>query len=344
LGALRLFLALVVVVNHVWAPAENMLGFQAVVSFYILSGYLMTKVLHEVYGTDGDGVVRFLANRALRVFPPYWLFAGITLLLVMALPPSFSWGGMVQAPVGLLDWVSNVTFIDLTWAEGILIPPAWSLGIEVLFYIAMPLLLARSRRSVEIWAAISLLLTIALLVQDVGFGYRYYPAYAASLFFSVGALCHVHTATLRWLRLPMFLLWPTAIVLAALPVITEVIGLSHLHWAYYGGALLFVAILMTVIERPAATGLHPRLDRWLGDLAYPVFLGHFIAAGLVSVALGSVVGLGTVGFLGLTIVLTLVIAVAFALIIDPRIQRLRAFVRVARLPVRRGTDPVTVTH
>ena len=344
MGALRLFLALLVVVNHIWGPAENMLGFQAVMSFYMLSGYLMTKVVQDVYGTDARGVGRFLVNRALRLLPAYWLFAVLTLALLLVMPPSFSWGGMVQVPATSVDWLSNLTLIDLAWAEGVLIPPAWSLGIEALFYIAMPLVLARSRRSVEIWAAVSLVITVALVIDGAGFGYRYYPCYAASLFFSLGALCHVHARALRHVALPPFLLWPAIIVLAVLAVASEVAGLSHLYWAYYAGAVLFAVILLTIVKQPAPGRIRARVDRWFGDLAYPVFLSHFIAAGLVNVVLGWLLPAGTAVFLVATIAVTLAISTAFVAWVDPHIQRLRDMVRADRsLGSAAGDhDPVTV--
>jgi peptidoglycan/LPS O-acetylase OafA/YrhL len=345
-GIVRLFLALLVVVNHIWAPADNKLGYQAVVSFYIASGYLMTKVLHEVYGTDVAGTLRFLLNRALRIFPAYWFFLGLTVALLTVLPPEFSWAGMVVLPTRSIDWIANITLIDLTWAEGILVPPAWSLGIEVLFYILIPLVLARSRRAIEIWALASLAVTVALLVGGFDFGYRYYPAYAASLFFAVGALCHVHQATLARFRMPRALIWPAVAMAAVMPFACESVGLSHLTWAYYAGAALFAWILITLEAAPRPVGRAGKFDRFAGDLAYPVFLGHFIAAGLTQLALGDAVMPGSTPFLLVSVVVTLIIAVAFAVLVDPAIQRIRTRVRSAELirpaPARSIDDPTTV--
>lgn len=330
LGLVRLALALLVLTNHLWVHAENRLGFHAVVAFYMTSGYLMTKVIHEVYGTDGPGVARFLWNRALRVYPPYWLFVAATAGLVLGLPVEVRFLGPRELPTDRLDWLANITLVDLTWSRVILVPPAWSLGIEVLFYFAMPLLLARSGRAIAAWLAASLVVTALLVISDAGFGYRYYPAYAASLYFSAGAALYWYRDFAARLAAPRSMLAPLLVLFAAFPVLVEGAGLSHLTYGYYGAATLFAPILVAA----ATTETRPRwrpIDRWLGDLAYPVFLSHFFVATLVKAATIGVVESRSTAFLGLAGVSTLAVSMAYVALIDAPLQRLRARVREGTL-------------
>src|SRR5258705_8742306 len=89
LGRIRFVLASLVVLNHVYLPTNNLLGAHAVAGFYMISGYLMTKVIHDVYGTSLSGCKRFLTNRLLRIYPAYWFFLVITLVMLVLFPATF---------------------------------------------------------------------------------------------------------------------------------------------------------------------------------------------------------------------------------------------------------------
>lgn len=48
-GALRLFLAILVVYTHLGPPHGAALGHHAVFGFYLLSGFLITRILNDLY-------------------------------------------------------------------------------------------------------------------------------------------------------------------------------------------------------------------------------------------------------------------------------------------------------
>ena len=85
-GIHRYVLSLLVMVGHLAPLWSSWCGYYAVFAFYLLSGFLMTKVLRRRYGGSSAGVVRFLANRALRIHPPYWAVLGLTLGLLALWP------------------------------------------------------------------------------------------------------------------------------------------------------------------------------------------------------------------------------------------------------------------
>jgi peptidoglycan/LPS O-acetylase OafA/YrhL len=67
LEIIRYTLALIVAGTHLWPIGLTWTGWQAVFAFYALSGYLMTRVLHERYGFTPHGTVAFMVNRVLRL-------------------------------------------------------------------------------------------------------------------------------------------------------------------------------------------------------------------------------------------------------------------------------------
>ncbi len=64
-GTIRFVLAQMVILTHLWTKLTMWAGPYAVFSFFLLSGYLMGRVLDCSYASDG-GTRRFFINRALR--------------------------------------------------------------------------------------------------------------------------------------------------------------------------------------------------------------------------------------------------------------------------------------
>jgi peptidoglycan/LPS O-acetylase OafA/YrhL len=156
---LRAVAAWSIVVFHVWvfsSPAVlgwNLGPFTAFVSplqsgvtlFFVLSGFLLYRPIAAALldAAPGPSVWRYLRNRALRILPAYW----VILLLVAVVLRSASLGasghGVAAGPLTdprtfFLDVFLLQTYVpDGIWS-GIL--PAWSLTIEVAFYLLLPLL------------------------------------------------------------------------------------------------------------------------------------------------------------------------------------------------------------
>lgn len=279
IGAVRFVLASLVAANHTFLPTANLVGAHAVTAFYMISGYLMTKVIHEVYGLTLHGTGRFLMNRFLRIYPPYLFFVAVSLILLALFPTTFgqTYSNM-QMPGSGYDFFRNITLFDLPHATALVIPPAWTLTVEVFFYLAMALLLSRHRAIVICWFAVSLAITIWLLASGATFGERYSPLHAASMFFSTGALVYFHQDLFARLAFSRRTAWAALTLFCVAPLLTRWAGLTHGIVGFYGPAILFVPIFMTVLRSRSGSW-----DRWLGDLAYPVFITHLLAAGIIRI-------------------------------------------------------------
>jgi len=142
------------------------MGSYAVFAFYILSGYLMAHVLTDVYGFSPVGTSRFLANRILRIYSPYLavLLMSIAIFFsIKSIPAEFYFS---QHPKTLSDWLKNIFIFGLKPMSVIPVPRlvgvAWTLYVELFYYLAMALFLARHRILIIAWFSFSLLLTFYL--------------------------------------------------------------------------------------------------------------------------------------------------------------------------------------
>ena len=166
MGAIRLFLALVVAADHwrvvVLAPvglstemSDNYkLGFNAgyaVLFFYVISGFLITFTLTRNYEPGMAGVTNFYRKRFIRIFSLYWPLVLVAFLL-------FPWSWAAFAAAGVLQKLSALFLIGLDWQRAAGMPdPAilglsqsWTLGAELIFYIAAPFLLRSWKAAIAV--------------------------------------------------------------------------------------------------------------------------------------------------------------------------------------------------
>jgi peptidoglycan/LPS O-acetylase OafA/YrhL len=180
LNGLRAIAALIVVVFHVdmhmwWVGLEPQ-GFHrtgmaeyAVTLFFVLSGFLITRLLLEEKARFGRiDLGKFYVRRILRIWPVHYLVVAVAAVLVLA--GFISWPGSMPATFAFY----SLLLANVGYAVGLRLPliaPLWSVSVEEQFYAVWPLLVARSRnlaRALVILIAGYLALKFALRFLENG--------------------------------------------------------------------------------------------------------------------------------------------------------------------------------
>jgi peptidoglycan/LPS O-acetylase OafA/YrhL len=260
-GALRLIFAAIVVGahyaqfsgHHLNAPIDGM----AVNGFFVLSGYWVARLWDTTYSKLPSPIPTFYISRAWRIWP----LATIGTLLMYALS---------QTPVGAGTLLSNFALIGLGLESGALNPPEWSLAVEVQFYLVAPLLFLLVRSPG--WALGLLALGAACWVPHAfGLTDTSLPVFLVAFVLGTLYARHPLPETAARYALPGLLVFLVLGVLAnALPDIPRNTALLR----FYIAALTF-AILPYIALSVAKTS--SKLDRALGDLAFPVYVTHWPA-------------------------------------------------------------------
>ena len=141
LDGLRGFAVLMVVIHHIppidggifWKavnaiPVYLKVGYFGVDIFFVLSGFLITRILIKDKQREDFSFKRFYLKRALRIFPIYFL----TLLAVGFL---FSWDGMLPVAMYYSNYYFATNFAPNAMRH------TWSLAVEEHFYLIWPLLI-----------------------------------------------------------------------------------------------------------------------------------------------------------------------------------------------------------
>jgi peptidoglycan/LPS O-acetylase OafA/YrhL len=272
-GTFRLVLALMVVHSHFVGGGLD--GPVAVFGFFCLSGYLMTMIVNETYSDGFAGYLRFLGNRALRIYPAYYAalaFAAVILLL---------WPAEAQTAAGWYrlpdDWLQTLSIIGLQPRSPILIVPAWSLHVEIIYFILIGAVLGRSRLLTTLWFFGSLAMAIVAIVRGVSFDWLYFSPFGSSVAFATGAMVYQYRQ-----HLPVF---SPKVALTSCGVFFVVGSMMPFEVARAGGlhaSIVIAAIAIAALRNMPAL----RWDAALGDLAYPVFLLHIPCRAAMSGLLG----------------------------------------------------------
>ncbi|MQR02430.1 acyltransferase family protein [Glaciimonas soli] len=264
MGIYRLLLAIAVLLSHLGITIYgHNIGVFAVISFFILSGYVMTALVDRHY-MEFSRVGRFYQDRAMRLFPQFLFYFFLTLLLIGLAHPSSFFIGDVTLPKILL----NVTMLPLNFFQYFIncqiIPQAWSLGLESQFYLVIPLVIICKARGPVLVASLAffLLAYLGILNADT-WGYRMLPG---TLFmFILGS--YIYRTPSR-----------AALYAIYLVICAMLIGLViHPAWQL---PFTFEVLAGLVFGVPVVWGLSKlsfgRLEELAGNLSYGVFLNHFL--------------------------------------------------------------------
>lgn len=283
--------------------------------FFVLSGFLLFRpFIGSLLGTEPPPSLRsYFVNRALRIMPGY-----VCVLLLTSLVLRMSWmpRDTDGAPVrfGTTGWLD--TLADLVLVQGYFprtvrsgLEVAWTLGVEVAFYVALPLLVmlaltVAGRRANR--CARALVPPVALLLLGIagklwwlgllgatagghtslGWGANWTTVVARSLFEHADLFAYGMFAAILFTvvessgrsRLIVRTLRPCALAVAALVIVLCASGLIR---GVFTDSLVAVACSLLLLATVTGTTtpllarfLEMRMLRRLGILSFSVYLWH----------------------------------------------------------------------
>lgn len=337
-GIWRTLLSIEVVAHHLLGVP--VIGFYAVFSFFVLSGFLMTAVMHGTYGYSPAGFARYASNRALRLFPSYWFALLVSLALI-----AISGGAIVArynpamtVPPTLQSWAANISMIfwNILPKEELprLVPLTWALTVEISCYVLIGLGASRTRLTSWLWLLVALAYVVIIRrLHPEGGDWLYAAIPAGFLPFSIGALAWHYREEVRALLAhlkigdPRLLIGGRWLLYAAIMAAQAQTGWKWLtmfgNWLNIGASALIVCALFAV-----RTGDKLRtFDKSIGDFSYPMYLLHIQMGLVASLLLFNGPAPPGAGVFTLGLFLTLLLGIVCARVIDPAVERLRTQIK-----------------
>ncbi|XRD78272.1 acyltransferase [Dyella halodurans] len=243
------------------------MGVVAVVSFLLLSGFVMTALISRNFASL-DRVRLFYADRVMRLFPQYLFYLALTLAVDLWLGPVTSYTqGITAFKVAMNALMLPLAFYQFGLSDCLIVPPAWTLGLECTFYAIIPFLLIYKCRSIAfaISVVVFLLAYLSVINTDI-WGYRLLPG--VLFIFLTGSLIYEQASTRRAIALLAIWLGMSALLLGLLRI-----DAAKAPWNRE-------VLLGMIVGLPAVLALSRRksgsIDALLGNLSYGVFLNHTV--------------------------------------------------------------------
>ena len=261
--ALRAVAAIMVVIFHAVfmmpEPPEGSLlrwvfapwGQSGVDLFFVISGFVMV----HAQATRPKGFGAFMAGRAVRILPLYWLITLVYGALMLLLPDQFRFNSFDPGKlIASLLMVNGITHGGMP-----VVFVGWTLEYEFLFY----LLLAGAVQVLPLrWSV----LPVALVF---GLGSVLGVFNTASLGFVYGML--IALASLRWRELPFAWL---ILLIGVLAFMASIPQRELLEWRGIFWGIPSALIVLALVYLPQ---IRPGLLTWLGAASYSIYLVQVLA-------------------------------------------------------------------
>ena len=359
MGIFRFVLAFYVVLQHV-AKLPG-IGVGAVFGFFVLSGFLMTHVTCRTYGHTPAGFASFWTNRLLRLWPGNLAVVAVTCVLGVLI----GWDVMtafhpkMYMPQTAGQWLENLALVytapaTITAAPR-LVEPSWALTVELGSYFLISLGVSATAGRTLVWMAVGLAYYLIVLLAFPNPALWAYGTIPAGFFpFAVGGMIYHRRARVEvWARRVVGCLpglgggnAPAApAVMIGLSLLGFVlIAVLRTHVIVPLGIPALQVALQALNVVPAVLGVAGcliwrapteggrRIDRWAGDMSYPIYLSHYPVAFAMTWGLGVLLEADPSRWLVLLASLPVLALVCWAMVIgiDRPVDRLRDRVRSRR--------------
>lgn len=304
MGLLRLLFALTIVIFH----TGDIFGYRifnsrlAILSFFVISGFYMAFILDRKYFKKKHSFKLFIVNRFLKIYPIYWVSLLIIVLFGVVkylfnaggqdnfISHFFQYSTHINGLAMLLYSVNfitrNITLVvnsdyffkpDMTPGY-LLVQQAWTLQIELLFYVLAPFLMFFSKKHFLLLCSLYLVLAHIVLANFISKNQIFLSAQFVYylVFFLMGM------SSYRFLfgfleknkaKQQIFkTIFGAAVIIILIYNYTPLSMLSvtpvfELVFSFIFA--LFVPIIFSVTK-------NFKFDRFLGELSYPLYIIHFI--------------------------------------------------------------------
>jgi peptidoglycan/LPS O-acetylase OafA/YrhL len=296
-GCLRFLLAVLVIVSHTHVLGSHSfskvvasygLGNISVMVFFVLSGFIIAEANETFYKNK---TVRFLINRGLRIYPPYYAALTLSILIHVwayhhiglrfydyeSIPP-----GLFSAPNLIYNYAHVIPLRGIyapLWGaklDYLFVRYIWAVVVELHFYLIAGLLFYLSAKMSKrhifgvSFAVFSLMYVVSFYSQFPYDGLiKFFP------YFSFG-MCSYYTVTAGTIKPGRIFCLTISLVFMIHHFIGYVSIDKYTPVMTTTLMMVFLSILVFPLYSFRGSKTYILLDKFFGDLSYPIYLNHYV--------------------------------------------------------------------
>jgi peptidoglycan/LPS O-acetylase OafA/YrhL len=292
MGLLRFCIAFLIFIGHYkvtfddqsllfeYVTAGGIRGASRLNIFFIISGFYAQLIMCEKFYSMSGTATRYYLYRLLRLFPSYYLvfLINFTFMVFYYSPARF----VVEPLTSAGAWFHNLTlinldvfkykdFVDTELMKGLLIPPAWTISVDLALMLLTPYFLKTHRR-LYLLSAVALCMAIYFWQAHELLRWYFGPSL---IYFCIGALGYRFYE--RYLKHASFRRAHSVLAYQLIFCIILASLLSDAGMEAIGeGTFYLLVVTATAIGIPffASYTRHFVADRFLGNLSYGFYLAH----------------------------------------------------------------------
>lgn len=286
LDSVRALAVLLVLWTH-WLPTRHAPGSLGVWIFFVLSGFLITRILlksrRETTAENQRAMVNFYVRRFLRIFPLYYFVLFVAFFGSALFRADWYW---------YVTYLQNFRFILAEKGDPLFGTHLWSLAVEEQFYIFWPLMILFASRTLllpMISTAVAAAVGIRFLLSYLGWSefeiYVFTPSNLDTL--GLGAMLaylvtyrREQVVTFRWAAFAL-----GVVTLAAAIVARFAVGRAG-YACLLPLPMGLLSVWMISLTADGVRGLAGRIISWspfiyIGRISYGIYVYHFFVPELL---------------------------------------------------------------
>lgn len=280
LRAIAVLLVLIFHISNSWLPG----GFIGVDVFFVISGFLITKIITSKIKKGTFSLKQFYASRIKRIVPAYYFLlicTAIVFLYIFMMPDlanfrlTYFWALVFNSNY-YFSTVDN--YFGFSSNENPLLH-TWTLGVEMQFYVFLPLLLLIKNRKVI--SALLILLVLVLFsyatieIYNGNKGLMYFSLLARTPEFLIGSLIAIsnleRNKTIHRYRNVFSIIGFFGLIISAFLITEE---------SFFPGVgvlppILFSGLLLCTHDSVFNNILSKKIPVYIGELSYSIYLWHW---------------------------------------------------------------------
>ena len=268
-GIWRYILAVMVLISHAVSLEFNF-GVFAVVNFLIISGYLNANLLEKYY--NKENVKLYYFDRFLRIAPQFYFYFILIIIINYRLNIfDFSLTDVLTnfsiLPLGYYLIFDNLVGYNFK----LIIPPTWTLGLELTFYLVFPYIIFRKRFDLFFFSSF-LIFVLAFSFQFYNRAINFTLLPGTLFIFLIGAYAYYGD-----IKKNKFFLFTILSLLLMLMVTLFNKEFYNILFNKEVITSIIVGSLLINIKKYKSNNI----DIFLGNLSYGIYLNHFICLGIL---------------------------------------------------------------